>query len=312
MAVFRLTSILWLMSLVLTAFAATIPAQAQNEESAAEATESSQDESHSDDSHESHGEAEKPKGPKPLPAIGYVDSPYIPGTPWRVHDINRPRPPIVQVAPAAAPQAAPSDAIVLFDGKDLSRWCKPGKEAGQILPAGWNVKDDYMEVEPGSGSIRSIDTFGDMQLHIEWSAPTPAESSSQGRGNSGVIIMGRYEIQVLDSYENTTYADGQAAAVYGQYPPAANVTRPPGDWNVYDIIFKAPRFEDDELVSAGYVTVFHNGVLMHYHRKLIGPVGHRAVNKYKPHSPAGPLHLQDHGNKTRFRNIWVRHLDLED
>lgn len=255
--------------------------------------------------------AAEPEKPKPLPAIGYLDSPYIPGTPWRVHDIDRPRPRVVSVAPSQNPAAPPSDAIVLFDGTDLSHWRKEGDKPGELLPAEWIVKDGYMEVSPRTGSIRTVDTFGDCQLHIEWSAPTPVESSSQGRGNSGVILMTRYEIQVLDSYDNVTYADGQAASIYGQYPPMVNVTRPPTDWNVYDIVFKAPQFDGEKKIEDGYVTVFHNGVLVHYNRRLIGAVAHQEVGQYSPHPPAGPLLLQDHGNPTRFRNIWVRPLDLD-
>jgi hypothetical protein len=258
-------------------------------------------------------EAEKKPDPgPPLPAIGYTDSPMIPGTPWRVHDINRPRPPIVSVAPAGPVQPAPADAVVLFNGTDLSHWRKPGEKPGDLYPAGWKIEGSDLVVEPNSGSIQSAETFGDCQLHIEWSAPTPAEGSSQGRGNSGVIIMGHYEIQVLDSYNNITYADGQASAVYGQYPPMVNVTRPPGEWNVYDIVFRAPRFDGEKLQRPAYVTVFHNGALVHYNRQILGAVAHKELAKYRPHSPAGPLLLQDHGNRTRFRNIWVRPLNLEE
>ena len=235
----------------------------------------------------------------------------IPGTPWRVHDINRPRPRIVAVAPAGPVQTAPGDALVLFDGTDLSHWRTPGANPGDLLPAGWKIEDGNLVVAPNSGSIQSAETFGDCQIHIEWSAPTPPEGSSQGRGNSGVLIMGHYEIQVLDSYNNITYADGQASSVYGQYPPMVNVTRPPGEWNVYDIVFKAPVFDGSKLVTPAYVTVFHNGTLVHYNREILGAVAHKALAKYVPHSPAGPLMLQDHGNPTRFRNIWVRPLDLD-
>ncbi len=251
-------------------------------------------------------------GPAPLPPIGYTDSPLIPGTPWRVHDINRPRPRIVKVAPAGPVQAAPADAIVLFDGTDLSQWRTPGANAGDLLPAAWKIEDGNLVVEPNSGSLQTANTFGDCQIHIEWSAPTPPESSSQARGNSGVLIMGRYEIQILDSYNNITYADGQASAVYGQYPPLVNVTRPPGEWNVYDIVFKAPQFDGSKLVKPAYVTVFHNGTLVQYNREILGEVAHKALAKYTPQSPAGPLVLQDHHNPTRFRNIWVRPLDLDD
>ncbi len=258
---------------------------------------------------DAESETEKPK---PLPAIGYVDSPRVPGSPWRVHDLNRPRPRIVSVPVATEPQTAPSDAIILFDGTDLSHWRTPGEAPGDLMPAGWKIVDGCLEVVPNSGSIQTVDTFGDCQLHLEWSAPDPPQGSSQERGNSGVIIMGKYEIQVLDSYRNVTYADGQASAIYGQYPPMVDVTRPPTDWNVYDIVFKAPVFDGDKLVKPGYVTVFHNGVLVHYHRKLMGAVAHKEVAQYVPHPPAGSLVLQDHGNPTRFRNIWVRPLDLDD
>ena len=251
------------------------------------------------------------KSPVPVPAIGYTDTPLIPGTPWRVHDINRPRPIVVSVPPAADPSAAPGDAIVLFDGTDLSHWRQPGKP-GELFPAAWKVENGYMEVTPHSGSIQSVETFGDCQIHIEWSAPTPPEGSSQGRGNSGVIVMGKYEFQVLDSHNNITYADGQASAIYGQYPPLVNVTRPAGEWNVYDMVFRAPVFDGDKLVRPAYATVFHNGVLVHYNRKLLGAVRHKDLATYVPHSPAGSLLLQDHNNPTRFRNIWVRHLNLED
>jgi hypothetical protein len=248
---------------------------------------------------------------RPLPAIGYTDSPLIPGTPWRVHDINRPRPRVVTVAPAGPVQPAPADAIVLFDGTDVAHWRTAGDNPGELLPAGWKVEEGNLVVAPNSGSIQSAETFGDCQIHIEWSAPAPPEGSSQGRGNSGVIIMGLYEIQVLDSYNNITYADGQASAVYGQYPPLVNATRPPGEWNVYDIVFLTPRFDGNKLVRPGFVTVFHNGVLVHHNREIIGAVAHKSLAKYVPHSPAGPLLLQDHGNPTRFRNIWVRPLDLD-
>lgn len=246
--------------------------------------------------------------PEPLPAIGYTDSPLLPGSKWRVHDLNRPRPRVVQ----ADPVVAPSDAIVLFDGTNLSHWRTTGKNAGELFHAKWKVENGYMEVTPHSGSVQTVDTFGDCQLHVEWSTPNPPKGSSQGRGNSGVILMGRYEIQVLDSFENITYADGQASALYGQYPPLVNVTRPPGEWNVYDIVFQAPRFEKDELVKPAYTTVFHNGVLVHYRRRLIGRVAHKNLGKYTPHSPAGSLVLQDHGDPVRFRNIWVRPLELDD
>ena len=165
-----------------------------------------------------------------------------------------------------------------------------------------------MEVN-GSGTIETVELFGDCQLHVEWATPAKPEGKSQGRGNSGVFLMGRYEIQVLDSFENRTYADGQAAAMYGQRPPDVNACRPPGEWQSYDILFRAPRFTGDgQLESPAVVTVVHNGVLVHHAQPFIGATTHRAVAKYTPHPPEGPIALQDHGNPVRFRNIWVRRL----
>jgi hypothetical protein len=164
-----------------------------------------------------------------------------------------------------------------------------------------------MEVN-GTGSIRTQQEFGSVQLHLEWAAPGRVESSSQGRGNSGVFLMGRYEVQILDSYENRTYADGSAAALYAQYPPDVNACRAPGEWQSYDIFFQAPKFEGDALVSPARVTVVHNGVLVHHARELLGATTHRNVAAYTAHAPTGPIELQDHGNPVRFRNVWARRL----
>jgi hypothetical protein len=228
-------------------------------------------------------------------------------TKWKVHDTQRPNPPIVTPgteSTPAKPGKAPSDAIVLFDGKDASQW--RSMDGGPIK---WKLGDGYLETVKGAGMIRTYRNFGDCQLHIEWSAPVPAKGSSQGRGNSGVIIMGRYEVQVLDCYENTTYADGQTAALYGQYPPMANACRPPGEWQSYDIIFRAPRFcKKGELMEAARITVFHNGVLMHHDREFKGPTGWFSDPEYRFHPSKLPLCLQDHGNPVRFRNIWIRDL----
>ena len=234
---------------------------------------------------------------------GYDDTPFLPGGKWRVHDKDRPRPAVVTPGDSGGP---PSDAIVLFDGKGLSEWRKQG---GEGAAAEWKVVDGAMEVSR-TGSIRTAREFGDMQLHIEWRAPEVVESHSQGRGNSGVYLMGRYEVQVLDSYENDTYPDGQAAAMYGQYPPAVNACRPPGEWQTYDIAFRAPRFEEEtgELLEPALVTVIHNGVLVHHARPFLGAATHRRLPKYEAHPAKGPLVLQDHGNPVRFRNIWVREL----
>lgn len=222
---------------------------------------------------------------------------------WAVHDPDRPPPPVV--APAQSPGAPPDDAVVLFGGQDLSAW-----ETARGTPAGWRVDDGVVEVVPGTGSIRTRRSFGDVQLHIEWMAPVPADGDGQDRGNSGVFLMGRYEIQVLDSWRNRTYADGQAAAVYGQYPPLVNASRPPGEWQSYDIVFRRPRFgPDGKLESPARVTVLHNGILVHDHVALTGPTGHRSRPPYERHADRLPLGLQDHGQKVRFRNVWVRDLE---
>jgi hypothetical protein len=253
-----------------------------------------------------------------LPAqepIGYTDTPFLPGGKWRVHDLNRPHPPVVNPGTASTPDQPgrpPSDAAVLFDGKDLSQWLEQGERGGSAnpRPARWKVENGYLEVVPKTGSIISKEKFGDCQIHVEWASPKEVKSSSQGRGNSGVLIMSRYEIQVLDSYENVTYADGQASAVYGQWPPLVNASRPPGEWQTYDIVWEAPRFEGEKLVKPAYVTVFHNGVLVHNHREVLGAVQHRAVAQYKAHGAEEPLLLQNHSNPVRYRNVWVRRLKL--
>lgn len=245
--------------------------------------------------------------------IGYTDTPFLPGGKWRVHDINRPRPRIVTPGTASTtdqPGRPPSDAIILFNGKDLSRWQAQGvgDQEGKTVEPQWKVENGHMEVVPGTGSIFSKEKFGDCQIHVEWSTPSQVQSSSQGRGNGGVIIMSRYEIQVLDSYQNATYADGQAAAVYGQFPPLVNASHPPGEWQIFDIAFEAPRFEGEKLVKPAYVTVFHNGVLVHHHKEILGPVRHKELTQYEPHSPEEPLLLQSHHNPVRYRNVWVRRL----
>ncbi len=182
---------------------------------------------------------------------------------WLVHDINRPQPPVV--APGKTPGAPPSDALVLFDGKDLSRWIN-AKTGG---PAGWKVENGHAELN-ATGDIRTKEEFGDCQLHVEWAAPAVPKGVSQGRGNSGIYFMERYEVQVLDSYNNKTYADGSAASVYGQHPPLANACNPPGEWQVYDLIFRAPRFKDGKLAEPARVTVFHNGVAVQHHGLGLG------------------------------------------
>ncbi len=234
--------------------------------------------------------------------LGYDDTPFLPGSRWRVHDGSRPQPRVV--TPGEKFGDPPSDAVILFDGTDLSQWVS-ARDGG---PARWKVENGYMEVVAGTGDIQTIRHFGDCQLHIEWMAPEEVRGEGQGRGNSGVFLMGLYEIQVLDCYQNPTYPDGTTAAIYGQYPPLVNACRPPGEWQTYDILWEAPRFDGDQLVEPAYVTVFHNGIVVHCHTPLFGPTTHRQVLSYRPHPPVGPLRLQDHGDPVRFRNIWYRPL----
>jgi hypothetical protein len=223
---------------------------------------------------------------------------------WPIHDEARPMPPVVDPGPGGAPAPVPSDAIVLFGGTDLSGWT-----SDKGAPAGWLVRDGYMEVVKDSGSIRTRRRFGDCQLHVEWAAPAPAVGTGQDRGNSGVYLMDLYEVQVLDSYQSKTYADGMAAAIYGQYPPLVNASRKPGEWQTYDIVFHAPRFDGGGvLVSPARLTVLHNGILVQDNEVLTGPTAHKARPPYKAHAAALPLSLQDHGHPVRYRNIWVREL----
>ena len=190
----------------------------------------------------------------------------------------------------------PSDAIVLFDGKTLDAW-----DGGEK----WIIEDGAATT--AGGSISTKQKFGDCQLHLEFATPSEVKGSGQGRGNSGVYLMGRYEVQVLDSYENTTYYDGQCAAIYKQTPPIVNACRKPGEWQTYDIIFTAPRFNEDRSVKTpGYVTVLQNGILVQNHFELQGKTSYVAPPSYSKHPEKEPLSLQFHGNKTRFRNIWIR------
>jgi hypothetical protein len=224
----------------------------------------------------------------------------LPGWPWCVHDPRRPQPRVVTPGRNAA---APSDAVVLFDGSSLAGW-----ETLEGKPAGWKLVDGCMEVVPSTGNIRTRAEFGDCQLHLEFASPAVIEGDSQGRGNSGVFIMGRYEIQVLDGYQNPTYADGMTGAIYGQYPPLVNACLPPGQWQTYDIIWVGPRFDGDKLVSPARLTLLHNGVLLHHDQPLMSPTTHKRLASYEPHPTLGPLMLQDHRNPVRFRNIWYRPL----
>jgi hypothetical protein len=224
--------------------------------------------------------------------------------PWPQHALDRPQPPVVMPAPVDKSGAPPGDAVVLFDGTDLSQWQNDSGAA-----AGWTLGPGYVEVAPGIGNIHTKRAFGDCQLHVEWAAPVPAVGESQERGNSGVYLMTKYEIQVLDSYQNKTYADGQAAAVYGQYPPLVNASRPPGEWQSYDIVFHGPRFDaSGKLLRPARVTVFHNGVLVQDNVVLSGPTANQRRPPYAAHPDKLPLLLQNHGNPVRYRNVWIREL----
>ncbi len=247
------------------------------------------------------------RGQQQKEAIGYEDTPMLPGGKWHVHDGRRPQPPIVTpgtFSTQQTPVEPPSDAIVLFDSKDLSKW-----QSAKGGPAEWKVEDGYFEVVPGTGDIETREKFGPIQLHLEWSEPTPPHGSSQGRGNSGVFLQGQYEIQVLDNYHNITYPDGQAGAVYGQHPPLVNACRPPGEWQTYDIAFTPAIFQGGEVTMPAYVTVFQNGVLVQNHTEIWGSTGHRIFPHYKPEiGSTGPLLLQDHHNPVRYRDIWIREI----
>lgn len=232
-------------------------------------------------------------------ALGYQDTPLLPGGRWHVHDGLRPQP--VVVTPGNAAGRAPSDARVLFDGISTDAW-KGGA---------WRIEGDALVVA-GRGGIETKEHFGDCQLHLEWRAPEvdpDAPAAGQGRGNSGVFFFGIYEVQILDCYENRTYPDGMTGALYGQQPPMVNACRAPGEWQTYDILFRAPRFSaGGELESPALVTVLHNGVALHHGEAMIGATRHREVASYRAHGPRGPISLQEHGNPLAFRNIWVRDL----
>ena len=235
-------------------------------------------------------------------AIGVQEDPMAK---WSIHDMNRPLPPVVTPRPAGPPVPPPSDAIVLFDGKDLSLW-----EDEKGRPPLWKVENGAMEVVAKTGSIRTKQGFGDCQFHVEWAAPAVVKGEGQERGNSGVFLMDMYEVQVLDCYDNETYADGWTAALYGQYPPLANACRKPGEWQTFDIIFHRPRFDKDgRLLMPARMTIIHNGVLVHDNDLLTGPTAHKARPPYKAHGDRLPISLQDHGCPVRYRNIWIRDLE---
>jgi hypothetical protein len=228
---------------------------------------------------------------------GYRDTPKLPWCQWLVHDPDRPAPMRVDPGPAAPPVPVPSDAAVLFDGKDTGKWQALGD---------WKVDEGCLV--SGNGALGTKDSFGNIQLHLEWMGPANFDGPWYNQGNNGVLLMGLFEIQIFDSYKEKIYPDGQCGAIYGQTPPYVNVTRPAGQWQSYDIVFKAAKFDGDRLVSPARVTVFQNGVLVLLNEEIRGETGHRILPEYKNKVSRGPLVLGGHGCPVRFRNIWLRAL----
>jgi len=245
----------------------------------------------------------------PFNLIAQQDLSKLKGEIWKITEIWEPEPMVI--TPGNTNREAPSDAIVLFDGSNLDSWVhKTGEDAK------WFVQDGYFTVKPGSGDILTKQSFGSCQLHVEWMSPSIIESEGQGRGNSGVYFMENtklgdtgYEVQVLDSYNNRTYANGQAASVYKQHIPLVNASKEPGEWQIYDIIFNSPVFSDDgKLIKHAYLTVFHNGVLVQNNVQIQGYVKYIGYPEYKAHPSRLPIKLQDHSNLVSYRNIWIREL----
>jgi len=233
-----------------------------------------------------------------------------PARKWEIHDMNRPVPRVVTLGAESTqdqPGTPPSDAIILFDGHDLSKWTSD--KGGEPT---WKIENGYAEIASGKGGLVSKDSFGDCQLHVEWASPNPPKGKDQDRGNSGVYMMARYEVQVMDSFDNRTYADGQAASIYGQNPPLVNASRPPGQWQTYDIIWHRPHFSADGKVERpARITVMHNAVLVQDNFELEGSTAHKVEPKYTAHPDKAPIALQDHGHPVRYRNIWIRPLDAQ-
>jgi hypothetical protein len=237
---------------------------------------------------------------------GFQDTPLQPDGKWHVHDPARPQPPVVTPGTFSQMAKPPGDAVVLFDGTDLSQWTDR-----QGNPVPWKVEDGV--AVSARSDIQTKAEFGDLQLHVEFREPVPARGEGQGRGNSGVFLMGRYEIQVLDCYQNKTYADGATGGIYGQHPPLVNACLPPGEWQTYDIIFNVPHFGDDgQLLSPGYVTVIQNGVVVQNHQAIRGDTNWKSPGKYTSHKSTGPIALQYHNNPVAFRNIWVRPITVDN
>ena len=228
---------------------------------------------------------------------GYKDTPKLPFCDYLVHDPDRPAPKRIDPGPAPAAAAVPSDAIVLFDGKDISQWNSP---------TAWKL--DNHEIVAGAGTLATKEKFGSMQLHVEWMAPSDYSGPWYNRGNNGVLIMGLYEIQIFDSYNEKLYPDGQCAAVYAQTPPLVNATRKPGEWQTFDILFTAPKYDGEKELAAPRITMLHNGVLVHLNQEIYGETGHKVVPGHRRKWSEGPLMLAGHDCPVRFRNIWLRKL----
>lgn len=225
-------------------------------------------------------------------------------TGWKQHDMSRPLPPIVTPSPCNLPLEPPGDAVILFDGTSLEAW--RAKDGG---PVQWEIRDGAMQAIAGGGSAYSRQGFSDVQLHVEWAVPTRVAGKGQNRGNSGVLLQSQFEVQILDSFENPTYADGQTGAIYGQYPPLVNASRRPGEWQSFDIVFRAPRFHDDGgLKDPACMTVLHNGLLIQDSVQPLGPTAWMQHYHYAKRESKLPLVLQYHGSDVRFRNVWVREL----
>jgi hypothetical protein len=236
--------------------------------------------------------------------VGYDDTPMQPNGKWRVHDGKRPQPRVVTPGDSvnATPVGAPQDATVLVGPRaDLSAW-----QMTDGAPVTWGMSNGVLST--GKGLIRTKAEFTDFQLHVEFATPSEVKGDSQDRGNSGVFLLGKFEIQVLDSFHNPTYPDGQASAMYGQFPPLVNASKGPGQWQAYDILFTAPRFSAGELDKPATVTVLHNGIVVHNATPFWGPTAHKKIDPYTPDTAKGPIALQDHGNPVRYRNIWIRTL----
>ena len=231
---------------------------------------------------------------------GFQDTPLQPGGQWHVHDPARPQPPVVTPGTFSQGATPPSDAFALFDGKDLLQWTDRNGN-----PAPWKLEEGVMIAT--KSDIQTKMEFGDVQLHLEFREPVPARGDGQGRGNSGVFLMGRYEVQVLDCHENKTYADGTTGAVYGQHPPLANACRPPGEWQTYDILFSVPHFgTNGEVATPAYVTVLHNGVVVQHHQAVRGATNWKSSRPIHAPRRNRPLALQFHNNPVAFRNVWAR------